>query len=79
MLAIVPTAGLEAVIVAVELVMEGSPPSGHVSVEHVVNVLGRLNAPAAPLSAETALQVVTPPLASTTRYDSLRGQEVGHA
>ena len=78
-LAIVPTAGLEAVIVAVELAMEGSPPSGRVSVEHVVNVLGRLNAPAAPLSAKTALQVVTPPLANTARYDSLRGQEVGHA
>ncbi|MFM9429095.1 transposase [Variovorax sp. GrIS 2.14] len=78
-LSIVPTAGLEAVIVAVELAMEGSPPSGRVSVEHVVNVLGRLNAPAAPLSAETALQVVTPPLANTARYDSLRGQEVGHA
>ena len=78
-LAIVPTAGLEAVIVAVELAMEGSPPSGRVSVEHVVNVLGRLNAPAAPLSAETALQVATPPLANTARYDSLRGQEVGHA
>ena len=78
-LSIVPTAGLEAMIVAVELAMEGSPPSGRVSVEHVVNVLGRLNAPAAPLSAETALQVVTPPLANTARYDSLRGQEVGHA
>ena len=78
-LSIVPTAGLEAVIVAVELAMEGSPPSGRVSVEHVVNVLGRLNAPAAPLSAETALQVATPPLANTARYDSLRGQEVGHA
>ena len=78
-LAIVPTAGLEAVIVAVELAMEGSPPSGRVSVEHVVNVLGRLNAPAAPLSAETSLQVTTPPLANTARYDSLRGQEVGHA
>lgn len=78
-LAIVPTAGLDAVIVAVELAMEGSPPSGRVSVEHVVNVLGRLNAPAAPLSAETALQITTPPLANTARYDSLRGQEVGHA
>lgn len=37
-LASVPTAGLDAVIVAVELSMEGSPPSGRVSVEHVVNV-----------------------------------------
>ncbi len=78
-LAIVPTAGLDAVIVAVELAMENGPPSGRVSVEHVVNVLGRLNAPATPPSAETALQVATPPLANTARYDSLRGQEVGHA
>ncbi|QRY32698.1 IS21 family transposase (plasmid) [Variovorax sp. PDNC026] len=79
-LAIVPVAGLDAVIVAVELAMESRPPSGRVSVEHVVNVLGRLNAPsAAPLSAQTALQVNTPPLANTARYDSLRGQEVGHA
>ena len=79
-LAIVPAAGLDAVIVAVELAMESRPPSGRVSVEHVVNVLGRLNAPsAAPLSAETALQVATPPLANTARYDSLRGQEVDHA
>ena len=79
-LAIVPAAGLEAVIVAAELAMESCPPSGRVSVEHVVNVLGRLNAPsAAPLSAETALQVATPPLANTARYDRLRGQEVGHA
>jgi len=67
-LAIVPTAGLDTVIVAVELAMENSPPSGRVSVEHVVNVLGRLNAPATPPSAETALQVATPPLANTARY-----------
>ncbi|SFN57373.1 IS21 family transposase [Variovorax sp. OV329] len=78
-LAIVPTAGLDAVIVAVELAMESSPASGRVSVEHVVNVLSRLTAPAAPQSAETALQVATPPLANTARYDSLRGQEVDHA
>lgn len=78
-LAIVPTAGLDAVIVAVELAMESCPPSGCVSVEHVINVLGRLNAPAVPLGAETALQVATPPLANTARYDSLRSQEVDHA
>ncbi|GAB2472316.1 hypothetical protein GCM10027082_24790 [Comamonas humi] len=78
-LAIVPTTGLEAVIVAVELAMESSPACGRVSVEHVLNVLSRLSAPAAPHSAETGLQVVTPPLANTARYDSLRGQEVDHA
>ena len=51
-LAIVPTAGLDAVLVAVELALETGPP-GRVSVEHVVNVLGRLNAAPAPESAAT--------------------------
>ena len=46
-LAIVLTAGLDAVLVAVELALETGPP-GKVSVEHVVNVLGRLNAQPAP-------------------------------
>ncbi len=78
-LAIVPTAGLDAVIVAAELAMESAPPSGRVSVEHVLNVLNRLAAPAAPASAQTSLQVATPPLANTARYDRLRGQEVDHA
>jgi len=35
-------------------------------------VLGRLTAVPAPESAATALQVSTPPLANTERYDSLR-------
>ena len=78
-LAIVPTAGLDAVIVAAELAMESSPPSGRVSVEHVLNVLNRLAEPAVPASAQTALQVATPPLANTARYDRLRDQEVDHA
>jgi hypothetical protein len=43
-LAIVPEAGLDAVLVAVELALESAPPSGRVSVEHVRNVLARLNA-----------------------------------
>ena len=70
-LAIVPTAGLDAVLVAVELALEGTR-RGRVSVEHVLNVLGRLTAVPAPESAATALQVSTPPLANTERYDSLR-------
>ena len=70
-LAIVPQAGLDAVLVAVELALESGPP-GKVSVEHVVNVLGRLNAAPTPPTAATALQVATPPLADTARYDSLR-------
>ena len=85
-LAIVPTAGLDAVLVAVELALE-STRQGRVSVEHVINVLARLNAVPAPESAATALQVSTPPLANTGRYDSLRAgnpadtttEEAGHA
>src|SRR5450631_1921154 len=81
-LAIVPTAGLDAVLVAVELALETGPPSGRVSVEHVVNVLGRLNAAPAPQNAATTLQVTSPPLANTARYDSLRAdsaEEADHA
>ena len=82
-LAIVPTAGLDAVLVAVELALEGTR-RGWVGVEHVLNVLARLNAMPAPESAATALQVSTPPLANTERYDSLRGgtittEEADHA
>ena len=71
-LAIVLTVGLEAVLVAVELALETGPP-GKVSVEHVVNVLGRLNAVPAPPTAATHLKATTPPLADTARYDTLRG------
>ncbi len=78
-LAIVPTAGLDAVLVAVELALESGPPSGRVSVEHVVNVLSRLNAASVPPSAATMLQVATKPLADTARYDSLRAEGVDHA
>jgi len=81
-LAIVPAAGLDAVLVAVELALESGPPSGRVSVEHVVNVLSRLNAASAPPSAATVLQVATKPLANTARYDSLRAdttEGVDHA
>jgi len=79
-LAAVPTAGLDAVLVAVELVLE----TGAVSAEHVINVLGRLNAVAPPEAVETHLQLNEAPRADTGRYDSLRTeqtaqQEVGHA
>ena len=40
--------------------------------EHVVNVLGRLNAAPLPQTAATQLKVSTPLLADTARYDSLR-------
>jgi len=83
-LAAVPQAGLEAVLVAVELVLESAAPSGSISAEHVRNVLARLTTPAAPEHAETTLQLNEPPRADTARYDRLRpthqdGQEVRHA
>jgi hypothetical protein len=74
-LAAVPTAGLEAVLVAVELVIE----SGALSAEHVLNVLARLNATPTPHSVETTLQLKEAPQANTSRYDSLRGTVVGLA
>jgi transposase len=81
-LAMVPTAGLDAVLVAVELALEAAPPSGRVSAEHVLNVLGRLNAAPLPETAATALKTKTPPLADTARYDALRNngtEETSHA
>ncbi len=79
-LALVPAAGLDAVLVAVELALEGGPPSGRVSAEHVVNVLARLNAAPRPANVATMLQVLTPPIADTARYDRLRDlQEADHA
>ena len=68
-LAAVPTAGLEAVLVAVELVIE----SGVLSAEHVLNVLTRLNAGPTPEYVESSLQLNEAPLANTDRYDRLRG------
>jgi transposase len=63
----VPTHGLDAVLVAVELVLE----SGRPSAEHVLNVLARLTeGPTAP-SVTTALTVSTVPLADPQRYDTL--------
>jgi hypothetical protein len=70
--------GLEAVLVAVELVIE----SGVLSTEHVLNVLARLNASELPQSVESTLQLKEVPVANTGRYDSLRTDvlvEVGHA
>ena len=67
-LAAVPTAGLEAVLVAVERVIE----SGALSAEHVLNVLARLNASPPPACVETSLPLKEAPLANTGRYDSLR-------
>jgi len=79
-LAAVPAAGLPAVLVAVELLVE----SGVLSAEHVENVLARLNASPVPESVETSLLLKEAPVADTGRYDSLRAigadmAEVDHA
>jgi len=82
-LALVPESGLDAVVVAVELALKQAPPSGRVSVEHVVNVLSRMRSVQMPPKIDTALQLTTPPLADTSRYDGLRPAlqqpEAGHA
>jgi transposase len=73
-LAAVPTHGLEAVLVAVELVLE----SGVHSAEHVLNVLGRLNQQPLPARVETSLKLNEEPIADTARYDSLSDKEAHH-
>ena len=75
-LAAVPAAGLDAVLVAVELVLE----SGAVSAEHVLNVVARLTAAPTPDRVETAIAIAEEPTADTGRYDRLRqAEEAGHA
>ncbi|TXH65213.1 MAG: IS21 family transposase [Lysobacteraceae bacterium] len=67
-LAAVPTHGLEAVLVAVELVLA----SGLIGSEHVLNVLARLEHPATTVSpVATVLPVAPRP--DVQRYDRLRG------
>ncbi len=73
-LAAIPAHGLEAVLVAVELVLESGVPS----VEHVLNVLARLNQSNLPAQVETSLKLIEEPLADTSRYDRLNAQEVSH-
>jgi hypothetical protein len=71
-LSLVPASGLDAVLVAVELVLEHASPSGQISVEHIQNVLARLNDPQRPAPVHTNLTLKDAPLADTTRYDRLR-------
>jgi hypothetical protein len=73
-LAAVPKFGLEAVPVAIELVLESSAPSA----QHVLNVLSRLTQDSAPPRVETALHLTEAPTTDTRRYDRLT-QEVDHA
>ena len=75
-LAAVPVAGLEAVLVAVELVLE----SGALSAEHILNVVARLPAAPLPVTVENHLPLKDAPLANPARYDRLRvAKERGHA
>jgi len=73
-LACVPRHGLEAVLVAAELILE----SGNTSAEHVKNVISRLKEPSPPMSVETSLHVEEAPIADAGRYDRLR-KETDHA
>ena len=72
-LAAVPVHGLEAVLVAVDLVLDTGRPSA----EHVLNVLARLREGPPPQPIDTALTVTIAPLAAPDRYDALR-EEVAH-
>ena len=75
-LSAVPVHGLEAVLVAVELVLE----SGVLSAEHIENVLSRIRHPETTTeTVETALVISEAPVADTERYDRLWLTEVQHA
>jgi len=76
-LSAIPLHGLDAVLAAIEIALEGGRASG----QHVLNTLARLKDGARPLPAlqvDTPLTLQTPPLANVMRYDSLRKQEAGH-
>lgn len=74
-LSLVPSYGLEAVLVAVELVLESGVPSA----EHVTNVLTRLKQTKEPKQVETDLKLNDEPQANTERYDYLSKREIPHA
>jgi len=68
----VPTHGLEAVLVAVDLALE----SGRPSVEHVLNVLARLKEdPLRPEAVVPAIPLTREPEANVERYDQLRQEQ----
>ena len=73
-LAAVPVHGLEAVLVAVELVLGSGAPSA----EHVLNVLARLAPGTLPKKVDTHLILTEEPLADAARYDRLHAEEVSH-
>ena len=66
--------GLDPVLVAVELALQG----GRVSGEHVLNILSRLQEPANLVQTlPIAIELVEPPQADVHRYDSLRTNKGG--
>jgi hypothetical protein len=73
-LAAAPRYGIEAVLVAVEVVLE----SGNPSPEHIENVLSRLKSTPPPPRVDTAQAPTQTPIADPDRYDRLRA-EVSHA
>jgi len=74
-LAEVPKAGLENVLVAVDLVLESGVPSA----EHIENMLNRLKSPPMPETIDSPLQISEEPIADTGRYDRLREEVIEHA
>lgn len=70
-LAVVPQAGLETVLVAVELVLEGIAPRGSISVEHVRNLVARLNNP---VTLEQAVKIGSAPTDQVCRTFPRDGQ-----
>ncbi len=73
-LACVPRSGLEAVLVAAELVLE----SGSVNAEHLQNVLARLKDGHPVTQIDTHLTVSEAPTTDISRYDQLRYGETSH-
>ncbi|ASJ23740.1 IS21 family transposase [Laribacter hongkongensis] len=76
-LSAIPLHGLGTVVQAIQIALDG----GRVSVEHVMNTLGRLKDAAQPtvaLQVDTPLALHRPPQANVSRYDSLRAVEVSH-
>ena len=74
-LSAVPKHGLDAVLVAVELVLESGVPSA----EHIENMLNRLKSPPLPDIIASPIAVAEAPVADAGRYDGLREEVTDHA
>jgi hypothetical protein len=66
LLAMIPLHGLDAVLVAVELALESGAPN----VEHIINIISRLQATGEQPVVQ-AIELNTPSQANVTRYDAL--------